>query len=168
MSEMANFELEHVVTMECLRMDFIEGKMNVGDAYEHGIVDEHGAMPDNKFAEDNASVPWNHRHEFLEAQLVLTAALSEKRVTVNSNLPKIIRLCEKHRVKWKMLKGMALQANITGRLSVNQCSWLSTNYKGGSDSFILDMQDFEKMVIITNLANMILKISRYGREKNAR
>lgn len=36
--------LNDTIDEECVRLDFIEGRMNIIDAYDRGIVDEHGAL----------------------------------------------------------------------------------------------------------------------------
>ena len=159
MGEMADFALEQVVTMECMRMDFIEGRMDIGEAYEQGIVDEQGGMPKNDYAEKNASVPWNHREELLRAQLDLSAFSQESDCAIiTSRQSSVVKSCRKNCTKWKMLKGMAITVNSLRSLSQPQCMWLSTNYGGGSSEFKKDMKCDEKFRLVVNLANAVIKI----------
>ena len=58
MGDMADFELESVVTMEGLRDNYVSGDMDMHEAYEHGFLDEMGIEQEGiQAAWDRSEIP---------------------------------------------------------------------------------------------------------------
>lgn len=158
---MANFALEQVVTMECMRMDFIEGSLSDEEAVDVGILGYDGTRNTGEYAEKNATVPWDHENELTKALLDFNEAFSTQATITVENTPNraMIELCKKHSQKWTMLKGMAIRVNSRRFLSSGQCAWLEMNYCGGSLKFKKDMIEPVNFRKVIGLANIIMKFS---------
>lgn len=58
MSDMADFELESIVTMENLRDEYVSGDMSMEEAYENGFIDEMGIEQEGiQTAWDRSQIP---------------------------------------------------------------------------------------------------------------
>jgi len=53
MGEMADMALDEVMDMEEMRFEYRSGRMSASEAYDAGIIDEHGAEPHATVVEDN-------------------------------------------------------------------------------------------------------------------
>lgn len=53
MGEMADMTLDEVMDMEEMRFEYRSGRMNPSEAYDAGIIDEHGAEPHATVVEDD-------------------------------------------------------------------------------------------------------------------
>lgn len=134
MGDMADLFLEQVVQEECDRMSYIEGDMSTQEAFDRGFIDPLGQEVGlSTFAEENANTPWDLDNQQLKQEVIFNTQTGNRSAVSKKNSPNIL--------KYKMMRGMADTAHFTKELSPKQKNWMSTNYTGGAEAFIEDMQN---------------------------